>query len=740
MVLALFAGAVGSVAAEEAERHSVEVEATSDALSREWLQRTYGYFARNESLRSLLFDFAGSIGIPTVISPAVNGVVIGSQREATVLEFLTRISDEFDLVWMFDGATLYIYDTNEVAQSELELPVGLQTTFRRYMEELELVGTGLRWTMLPTQNLIQIVGPPRFIELAEGVGERARNAAAVERAPAPPGEPAPFASDDYVIRFFPIGYSFINSGAAAGTAFDLAEMVGNLMNVPVATGVAGVVADSGAGSALKGTGLSRTGEEEAVPPDTAQPVTRDSEAYVAANPRLNALIVRDLNGRMPTYEQLIRDLDKPLDQIEIEVSILDIDASEALSLDIGLQSREVQFSAGGVAGTSGTVIYDTTLDAEEFSGMILRLRALQDRGKSRILSQPSIMTLDNHTATFRNDSTFYVRLGGNLADTVDLVPVTYGETVSIRPHIIQEGDRRKILMELTIQDGRRKGAASDVTDVPEVAENAIVTNAIVDEGESLLIGGYRVRERTTTRSRVPLLGRIPFVGALFGSTSDVDIAIARYFVIAPRIVPASISYTVNTGFEDEEREAFDAVVPKLPHRGDGRSTGAPAGQRPPGSPSGGARTPARDEAAEPEHYGPDPSRDSQSVAAQDGVSETDVRFDRDAGSLLALSSDHLAVQGGAFSTLEAAERRIAAWGEQPQYRARALIRGRPLHVLVWGVYPSKQGAEARLEEIARRRGATDLWIRNVGSLQRAVQAFAALPDSERSASRFAVRQ
>ena len=536
--------------------------AAAGSSSRNWLNQSYGYFARNQSLRTLLFDFAATVGVPAVVSSKIQGTIDGSSPEIPVIDFLTKMSESNDLAWMFDGLTLYLYNYNEVQEETLDLAFEKSDLFRSEMDAMELIGVPLSWTLRPTLNGVRVSGPPRLIDIATDLAKRIHDLPESSLLSA-----AQTQSPDglFEVRVFEIRYSFVNGSSGfdgSGQGVNLAEAVGNLMNVPFSANVHAFSKPPSVGAPMKGSGLNPKppGDAAAAPPAAASGPVRDG-AYIVAHPTLNALIVRDLKSRLPMYEELIRALDRPLDQIELEVSIIDIDASEAETLSFGWQSRYLQLNADGIGAGGPTLIYDTTLDRDEFSGLLLDVKALRERGRSRILSQPSVMTLDNHEAVFRNDATFYVRLGGIEAESVDLVPVTYGATIRIRPHVVRDGDVRKILLNAHLQDGRRRDGANDVTGVPEVAENVITTNALVEEGQSLLVGGYRIQERSSDRKRLPFVGRIPVLGALFGSRSSKDIAIARYFVISPRIVPASIAYEVNTGFEDSDDDVFGAVKP-----------------------------------------------------------------------------------------------------------------------------------------------------------------------------------
>ena len=381
---------------------------------------------------------------------------------------------------------------------------------------------------------------------------------------APPTREEP----DYVIRIFEVQYGYVDTmanSASGGKApiVSLAEMVAKLMNVAHVSGVTGIDRNAGNGvTKLRGTGVVPGDAAERATPAALPGVvgTRGAghEAFVIGDPRLNAVIVRDRNHRMPAYERLITELDAPVDQIEITISVLDIDASAADELRFELQSDSFQLNAGVDDGGSNITYSRNLWDIE---GIAVRVRALRSSGKSRILTQPSVTTLDNHEASFQNNRTFYVRLGGNDAESVDLAPVSYGWVVRIRPHVIYDGDDKRVQLAIHIEDGNRGGANLAVTGVPEVSQNVIQTQAVVPEGSSLLIGGYTVREQTRFQQRVPGLGRIPVLGRLFSTDVDRDQSVARYFLITPRILPATISYEINTGFEGEPLGGTNAVTP-----------------------------------------------------------------------------------------------------------------------------------------------------------------------------------
>ena len=542
----------------------------------DWLSRQYGYAANNESLRSLLYDFGTTLGVPVIVSTKINVIADDRIPVMSAEDFLAEIHTRFGLVWVHDGTTLYLYDRSEAIRETLDFPFAQRDAFKAALDAAGIQGVPLNMLFLPAENSLQISGPPRFVEWGKEVAQELIAQNPEEHFAQAPEEPlartsgdalSPGEDLDYVIRIFEVQYGYVDemaNNASGGKApiVSLAEMVAKLMNVAHVSGVTGIDRSAGVGvPKLRGTGV--------VPGDTAERPTpaplpgvvgtrgAGQEAFVIGDPRLNAVIVRDRTHRMPVYERLITELDSPVDQIEITISVLDIDASAAEELRFALESDSLRLNAGANDGGS-TIAFSTNL--WDVDGIALRVRALRSSGKSRILTQPSVTTLDNHEASFQNNRTFYVRLGGNDAESVDLAPVSYGWVVRIRPHVIYEGDDNRIQLAIHIEDGNRGGAHLAVTGVPEVSQNVIQTQAVVPEGSALLIGGYTVREQTRFEQRVPVLGRIPLLGWLFSSKVDRDQSVARYFLITPRILPATVAYEINTGFEGEPLDDVDAIA------------------------------------------------------------------------------------------------------------------------------------------------------------------------------------
>ncbi len=564
--LLLVAFASASSAQEESGPTPSDLAASSGGAGQpEWISERYGYIANNESLRSLLFGFGVAVEVPVVVSDEINLVVDGSVPIRPAGEFLDYLNSEFQVIWVFDGTTLFFYDVQELATESIPLPFTKRDSFAATLEAIGVLGRPLQWTFLPAANLLQVSGPPRYVDLVKEITGNLEDVGFVAGPLEVGGPVTAYRSvaaldQEFAIRIFRIEYGYVDSAAnhAAGAkapVVNLAEMVAQLMNVSHASGAGPAQRGAGTVPKLKGEGLIQDGDEE---PEAGEAATgpgviglraSGQEAFVIGDPRLNAVIVRDLKHRMPTYERLIAELDVPVDQIEIAVSVLDIDSSEAEEWRFSLETEDALFTNSPGESGDNLVYSRNQLDID---GVAVRLRALRESGRSRLLTQPSIVTLDNQEASFQNNRTFYVRLGGERSESVDLAPVSYGWVVRIRPHVIYQSDgsaSRSIQLAVHLEDGARGGTALAVTGVPEVAQNVIQTQAVVREGNSLLVGGYTVREQARFNQRIPVVGRIPWVGRLFSSKNDRERTVARYFLITPRVLPATIHHELDPGFD-----------------------------------------------------------------------------------------------------------------------------------------------------------------------------------------------
>jgi type III secretion protein C len=100
--------------------------------------------------------------------------------------------------------------------------------------------------------------------------------------------------------------------------------------------------------------------------------------------------------------------------------------------------------------------------------------------------------------------------------------------------VFQDVDGLRIKLMVSIEDGRISGEKVD--QIPVVDRSTINTQAVMLEGESLLIGGMTRDANDSKVDKVPLLGDIPGIGALFRSKADSNTRIERLILITPRLI------------------------------------------------------------------------------------------------------------------------------------------------------------------------------------------------------------
>lgn len=114
-----------------------------------------------------------------------------------------------------------------------------------------------------------------------------------------------------------------------------------------------------------------------------------------------------------------------------------------------------------------------------------------------------------------HSETYYVKISGERV--AELQGITYGTMLRMTPRVIQMGDRPEISLSLHIEDGNQKPNSAGADGIPTISRTVVDTIARVGHGQSLLIGGIYRDEMSENLSKVPFLGDIPYLGALFRS-------------------------------------------------------------------------------------------------------------------------------------------------------------------------------------------------------------------------------
>ena len=560
--------------------------------------------ARDQPIEQFLQGLFSGSDIP-VVATGVQGQVNG-RFEGTPAKLLRDLSRAYNLLSYYDGGVLYIAPASDTQTRSYLLTPAAAAQVQRAAQALQLPDA--RNTLkFSDDGALLAVGARRFVQQVEELVRQVRpGTTAVAMKTWAPAQTQPL--PDY--RIFYLRYAWAQDVPMSfggqqttlpGVASILRSLVGqaNKGRVAIASDPAraqgsqrvrgsasvrggtqtlGLVDD--AAPSVRGTdtlvaALTQVGYGQPAPEPAEPPAPPDFAPRIEADPRLNAVIVRDLPERLDRYAALIKSLDVEPQSLEIEATIIDINTDRLRELGInwrynhGLSS--LMFGNGTAAdnrlngqvdptpSAKGGVISAVIGDRYPF---VARITALQSDGAAKVVSSPQVVTLSNVEAVFDNSATYYVRVAGR--EDVDLFNVTAGTRLRVTPHVFKEGSdadgaaRIKLLVQ--IEDGGLTGQSVD--NLPIVERSGINTQALISEGESLLIGGMVRDSATAGVDKVPVLGDIPLLGNLFKTQRKGGQRIERMFLITPRL--ASSRATVDALQKAREPLAAPAAPPAAP--------------------------------------------------------------------------------------------------------------------------------------------------------------------------------
>jgi type III secretion protein C len=534
-------------------------------------KREVSLTVREQPIAAFLGDFFGQVDIPVVVSAGVKGAVNGNFTGAAETEF-RKIARSFGLVSYYDGAVVHIYVSNETVTRTLNLSSSAANKVLKDIQELKLTDTrnSLRTTK---EGSLIAVGTKRFVEQVEELGR-------VQQAG--PGSQGPLGFKTFYLRYAWAHDVTLNYSGRQVVLPGVASILRSLMTIPRGQSYPQEQILRPSQPKLGGQGLARIGSQGTlgasdVDPRQADPLVAAYNAYsqsggqpqnagnpnvtafadgqrirIEADQRVNAVIVRDSPDRMAQYEELITSLDLEPQSLEIEATIIDINTEKMRDYGVNWRWNNARNSILFGRGDSSDLNLRPNIDITpqgrggflnlvlgSASQFVARINALQQQGIARVVSSPQVMTLSNVEAVFDNNKTFYIRVAGR--DAVDLFNVSAGTSLRVMPHVFKDKDQIRIKLLVAIEDGALTD--TQVDQIPVVERSSINTQALIYEGESLLLGGMVRENKSSKVSKIPLLGDIPFVGNFFKNTIEIADRTERLFLISPRLPPARIAKT-----------------------------------------------------------------------------------------------------------------------------------------------------------------------------------------------------
>jgi type IV pilus assembly protein PilQ len=272
-----------------------------------------------------------------------------------------------------------------------------------------------------------------------------------------------------------------------------------------------------------------------------------------------SIIVRGYEEDLDIIDAVIKEIDVRTRQVLIEAFVVEADKtfSKGLGSRISAMTKKgtsgaagstiVSGTTGGAATTpggialgaaAGTVTENGLTGATSGIGIIktfstaalkIELEALESLGTTRIVSSPSVFTLNNQQAkiTQGTEIPYTVIVDGEA--TIEFKEVALALTVT--PSIIGDGN---VLLDILVSNDSPDTTLG--TDEPAIKTNEIDTKLLISDGDIVVIGGIKIDKAEGTSSATPGLSKVPVVGNLFKGKSTTDELDEMLIFIAPRVV------------------------------------------------------------------------------------------------------------------------------------------------------------------------------------------------------------
>ena len=253
----------------------------------------------------------------------------------------------------------------------------------------------------------------------------------------------------------------------------------------------------------------------------------------------NMAIVSDVQENIPRVLSMVRQLDKPIKNINIAVKFIETQLDTSKSYGVDWTNSPVQLG-GSSNDTIGFPINlsNITIATLNPSQLTSALKIMQARGRSKLLSSPQVTTLDNHQATTEVSTTVYIEglnSGGNNSSSnaqgnattgvpglglIGSVNTVQEKDIGIKLQVtprINENNIITLLVDATVE--ALLSAAEISTDKPRSTKRTVTTQVSVYNGETVIIGGLIADNIIRNKKYVPILSAIPILGYLFKTTS-----------------------------------------------------------------------------------------------------------------------------------------------------------------------------------------------------------------------------
>jgi type IV pilus assembly protein PilQ len=289
---------------------------------------------------------------------------------------------------------------------------------------------------------------------------------------------------------------------------------------------------------------------------------------ILSDDRSNQLIIRDIPSVIPVIDNLIRQLDRKSQQVEIEARV--VSASRSFSQDIGTQlgfagqatngrnfiagdPNVGQSTFGGTTPPSPVTVVNTTPPVMPLvtnlaanaatSGLMLAHRspnfavdffitAAEAKGVGKLLSKPKVITQNNEKAVVKQGTKIPIQTTINNTISVQFIDAVL--RLEVTPQITAEGT---VYMDVLVENTQIDNGIPRISGIPALNTQSAETKVTVADGGTVVIGGIIVSTQNLNVTETPIVGSLPLIGRLFRRNFTSTTSQELLFFLTPRIIP-----------------------------------------------------------------------------------------------------------------------------------------------------------------------------------------------------------
>ena len=548
------------------------------SLSQIWQNKTFSRITYEEDIRDTLRAIARLIGIPITFGEGITDTVTIELEDYPLKKAFDMFMEEYDLDYRMDPESIHVFKKGAVEDLLISLENIEMEEAKRTIDRFGLLTKDMKGIFDSPTNTIFLTGPPREIRNIKNLITTLESSKKKQMEVGPE------------IRYYTVRYARVNPTQL--TIGKKTVTVKGLMNV--LTDILDLTS-KGEQTPVKVSIVEGQLKLEASPEGKVSIASaQDSEARIiksmigaeagtiTSDPRTNRIIIRDYPEKLDEYASIIEQMDKPMKMVKIDVVIVEANKEFAREFGIGMSGALRQSDRDryfpGTSGPSRSVfnefsenidqldregnvqtemevptlipLYETAAGSPISYGLAgtylywganhilaLTLAAAEAKGVSRTINKSSIVTMDNMKAIVESKTTVTYKLIREKDDekTEEDEEIDAGIKLTAVPHIIKTDDE-KTLIELVITAERSYFLRTRTDGIPEKASTDLTTQAVIENNNTLVIGGFFENRYAMGETGIPCLMNIPAMGYLFKRASTSNPKNNILFFLTPTVI------------------------------------------------------------------------------------------------------------------------------------------------------------------------------------------------------------